>query len=252
MAANLFPRYIWLAETIYNAGPISKLDIDRAWISSPLNTDGDEEYETRSFHRHKDAIAELFGLTIDCDRLHGNLYYMPAREKMSAQSFQRWLTDNFAIINLTAESQDLQARVAFEPSEVDPSGLRRVVDAMHNNEVLHVRHGDWEYQLEPYGLRQYRNKWYLVATKHDETDTPTYWPLAELAFIRDIHPLHFRMPRRFNLERFIEENPIGKTKKAKPATEPKAAKNTNTDTKKATPQPQEEPHTRYGEQLSLF
>ena len=37
MAASLFNRYIWLVDTIYRAGAISREEIDRRWARSQYN-----------------------------------------------------------------------------------------------------------------------------------------------------------------------------------------------------------------------
>ena len=70
MAAQnkLFQRLIWLADTIYSAKHITMEEIDSRWSKSPYNNDHESHYGKRNFSRHKDTIAELFGIEIVCDR----------------------------------------------------------------------------------------------------------------------------------------------------------------------------------------
>ncbi len=67
MAANLFTRYIWLVDTILRGGErgIVREEINRNRIRLQYNETG-EKYPERSYHRHKNAIEEMFG--IECDR----------------------------------------------------------------------------------------------------------------------------------------------------------------------------------------
>ena len=90
MAASLFNRYIWLVDTIYRAGYISREEIDRRWARSQYNDLHEPGIPDRTFHRHKEAIREIFDIEIRCDRHRGNLYYIantgqvPGLEKIVA------------------------------------------------------------------------------------------------------------------------------------------------------------------------
>lgn len=65
---KLFHRMIWLIDTVYSAGHIKMAEIDRKWARSAYNNAGEEEYGARNLHRHREAIAALFGIEIVCDR----------------------------------------------------------------------------------------------------------------------------------------------------------------------------------------
>ena len=67
MAASLFNRYIWLVDTIYRAGYISREEIDRRWARSQYNDLHEPGIPARTFHRHKEAIRDIFDIEIRCD-----------------------------------------------------------------------------------------------------------------------------------------------------------------------------------------
>ena len=73
MAKNYFNRYVWLIETIHRYGHITLKDISRKWEQSALNDDG-EPLAERTFHNHRLAIEESFGIELRCDRSLG--YYI--------------------------------------------------------------------------------------------------------------------------------------------------------------------------------
>lgn len=64
MAAQnkLFKRLIWLVDTIFSAGHITRDEIDCRWARSSYNENHDPEYGERNFHRHKDAPCEGYGI----------------------------------------------------------------------------------------------------------------------------------------------------------------------------------------------
>lgn len=205
MAANLFNRYVWLAETIHSAGRISKHEIDRKWIASPLNVDGDEEYEIRSFHRHKEAIAELFGLNIECDKIHGNEYYISNLEDVKKGSFRAWLLSHLAITNLMTENGDMRERILFDDSEPQPSLLPMVIDAMREQQTLLVTYPDASFELQPYGLRQFRYKWYVVgmSSLYPDEKEPRVFELETVEQMQVLKKKWY-MPKRFDAQRFFQ------------------------------------------------
>ena len=79
MASNLFKRYIWLADTIHRYGPITLAEIRTRWQRSALY-DG-RPLARRTFHSHRDAVEELFDLSIVCDE-HTNRYSIANSEDL--------------------------------------------------------------------------------------------------------------------------------------------------------------------------
>ncbi len=75
-APTLFKEYFWLVNTIRKAcdDGITFAEINEKW----LDTDMSEgvELARSTFNRHKDAIEDIFGLYIDCNRLNGYRYYI--------------------------------------------------------------------------------------------------------------------------------------------------------------------------------
>lgn len=69
-----FKEYIWLVNTIRKARRITFAEINEKW----LQTDMSEgiELARSTFARHKDAIEDIFGIYIDCDRQNGYEYYI--------------------------------------------------------------------------------------------------------------------------------------------------------------------------------
>ena len=69
MAAQnkLFQRLIWLVDTIYSAGHISREEIDRRWATARYNDMHETTYGERNFHRHRETVQEIFGIDIVCN-----------------------------------------------------------------------------------------------------------------------------------------------------------------------------------------
>lgn len=74
MGKDLFNRYIWLVDTIYQVGKITFEEINERWVCSEMS--GGEEIPLRTFHNHRKAIEELFDINIECNKRGGYYYYI--------------------------------------------------------------------------------------------------------------------------------------------------------------------------------
>ncbi len=106
MAQHYFNRYIWLISTIKTNGPITLKELDRKWKESPLNETRDNLYE-RTFHNHRMAIEETFGIKISYTRPDG--YYIDTNS-LEDGSFREWMLDCLQVNNL----QDTFGKHSFQ------------------------------------------------------------------------------------------------------------------------------------------
>ena len=103
MAKNYFNRYVWLIDTINRHGHISRKELSDLWENSPLNETGEELYE-RTFHNHREAILDTFGIEIKCDRSLG--YYIANSDELEGDGVRQWLLESLSLNNLMNESSD--------------------------------------------------------------------------------------------------------------------------------------------------
>ena len=111
MAKNYFNRYVWLIDTINRHGHISREEISRLGKRSSLNDTGEELYE-RTFHNHREAILDTFGIEIKCDRSLG--YYIANSDDLEGDGIRQWLMESLSMNNLLNESTDMRDRILFE------------------------------------------------------------------------------------------------------------------------------------------
>lgn len=64
---NSLNRYIWLIDTISQKNGITFEEISEKWQNSVLNSEGGD-FPLRTFHNHRKAIAEIFGILTECDK----------------------------------------------------------------------------------------------------------------------------------------------------------------------------------------
>lgn len=223
---QLFRRYIWLLDTIFSAGHISKEEIDRRWaMNQSLNEEHESQIPERTFHRHRIAIEEMFGLIISYDRAT-NTYFIENREVLGARSsspaassFQQWLFNSFAVSNLLQEAQHLNKYICFEPI---PSGQRYLVpliEAIRDHQAVEITYQRFSvvddgvklqdnppqtFLLQPYCLKCFHQRWYVVGQVSEPDQTESKLKVFALDRITSLIPTteSYTIPDNFDPEAF--------------------------------------------------
>lgn len=162
-----FKEYIWLVNTIYQARSITLAEINEKWLQTEMS-EGIPLSRT-TFHRHRIAIEEIFGLYIDCDRNNGYKYSIGNRHVLQENSVQNWMLSTMSVGNMLGECQSLNHRILLENVPYGGETLQQVVKAMKENRMISLtyrRYGSPDtgsYQLAPYCVKLFHQRWYLLA-----------------------------------------------------------------------------------------
>lgn len=164
-SAILLNRYIWLIDTIYSAGYISREEIDRRWCRSLLS-EGEMSIPPRTFHRYKEAIQSLFNISIGFSKING--YFIENTEDIRRDGMRKWLINTFAVNNLINERLLLQNHICFEPMPSGQKYLTTILEAIRDGYKLKVTHQGFgkkptTFIISPYGLKVFKQRWYVLA-----------------------------------------------------------------------------------------
>ena len=165
-SAILLNKYIWLIDTIYSAGHITRDEIDRRWCRSLLSED-EMSIPPRTFHRWRIAIEELFQISIEYDKWKG--YYIEDRSDIERNSMRKWLINTFAVNNLINEGQHLRQHISFEEVPSGQRFLTTILEAIRDRVTLRVTHRGFAkpepstFTIKPYGLKIFKQRWYVLA-----------------------------------------------------------------------------------------
>lgn len=167
----LFKEYIWLVNTIDHAKRITFAEINDRWLRMEMS-EGIPLSRT-TFNRHKDAIEDIFGIYIDCDRRDGYRYYIGNEEVLHEDSVQNWMLSTLTVNNLISESMGLQHRIVLENIPSEGMNLEKVIQAMREERKIVVRYRRYQspeartFTLSPYCIKLFRQRWYLLGRFDD-------------------------------------------------------------------------------------
>lgn len=137
-------------------------------------SDGQELSRT-TFNRHRDSILDIFGVIIECDRRDGYRYYIENEEVLKENTIQNWMFSILSVSNMLEGNVGLQDRILLESIPSGGDKLRQIIDAIRENRRIKIQYHKYSssesklYTLEPYCLKLYNRRWYMLVKKADTT-----------------------------------------------------------------------------------
>ena len=162
----LFKEYIWLVNTIYQARNITLEEINRKWVQTDMS--GGVEIARNTFIRHRNAIENIFGIFIECDRKNGYKYYIGNPQVLTEDSIQNWMLSTLSVNHVIGESLSLQKRILLEPIPSSKGYLKPIIDAMKKKRLITIDYHKYgaeeskEYLMAPYCIKLYHRRWYVL------------------------------------------------------------------------------------------
>lgn len=164
---TLFKEYIWLIETISQADRITFAELSRKW--SDREESGGAALSRTTFNRHRDAILDMFGVIIECDKKNGYCYYIYNKEVLNDNSVANWLFSTLSVSNMLDENMGLQERILLESIPSGGTHLRRIIKAMRLGRKMMMMYQKYSaataknYLAAPYCVKLFKRRWYVLA-----------------------------------------------------------------------------------------
>lgn len=169
MAANLYGRYVWLVDTLKQYGKLTYEEINELWSESGLSYGNKDCLPKRTFHKHRDAIRDIFNIDIECENKGQYRYFIDNPEQLENDKLRSWLIDSYATLNQIKADSKLEGRIIYENIPSGNRWITIITKAMRKNKVLTITHhsffkaGENTFEVEPYCLRVVNKRWYLIA-----------------------------------------------------------------------------------------
>lgn len=202
MVTELLQKYIWLVQTFIRAGEhgLSLEEIADKWESR-----FDSGYPRRTFNNHRDAVEEVFGIRISCNR-STNRYFIRSSEDVSDENAETaWLINTFTVNNiLTLGKERLSGRVSVEDIPSGQRHLTTIMDAMTAGQEIRISYQKYtsaeasSYTLRPYAVKEVAKRWYIIA-HCVERDALRVYGLDRITELETTDRT-FRMPDSFDID----------------------------------------------------
>jgi hypothetical protein len=154
-------------QTFIRAGEVG-LSLDE--ISYRWESRFDSAYSRRTFNNHREAVEDVFGIRIECNR-STNKYFIEAGNDVSdANAESAWLINTFTVNNMLSLGKErLSGRVSVDDIPSGHKHLTSIMEAMTENCEIVIDYRKYTseetstYTLRPYAVKESEKRWYLVA-----------------------------------------------------------------------------------------
>lgn len=206
MATNQMNKYVWLVETIYRAKRISLKELNHRWLSNEMSEG--LELPERTFHKWRIAVEEIFGLSIVNEGRGDYRYYIENADELSSGNLRSWLFNTLSVSTLLQANLGIKEKILLEEIPEGQGYLPIIVEALKHNTMLSITYQSYwrdeesTFEVEPYCIKLFRQRWYLVAR------SPYYDKILIYALDRVLHleatETHFTYPKAFHPDEYFE------------------------------------------------
>lgn len=168
---NIFKQYSWLVNILHLHKKLTLNEINGHWLKSELSEGIPIARST--FNRHRDAILDMFGVIIECDKKDGFRYYIYNEEVLKEDTIQNWMLSTLHVNSILAESKSVHDRIVLEHIPSEGTNLHMFINAMKQGKRIAVeykkyRSGNVSSMLvDPYFVRLFNKRWYAMVKYPD-------------------------------------------------------------------------------------
>lgn len=218
MVSELIGKYIWLVQSLIAAGGGGMTFKE---LNEKYSRWFGQAYSRRTFNNHRLAVADLFGIDIDCDR-STNRYFIPySGDVLDNNESIGWLVNTFTVNSLLSLGKErLSGRVSVEEIPSGQKYLTAIMQAMEDGKELEIVYGKYSsdssetLHVQPFAVKEHEKRWYLVAFCHERAgadrrnDDINAWRVYGLDRITSLQvtDVSFRMPKDFDVDGIFSQS----------------------------------------------
>lgn len=218
MVSELIGKYIWLVQSLIASGGGGMTFKE---LNEKYSRRFGQAYSRRTFNNHRLAVADLFGIDIDCDR-STNRYFIPySGDVLDNNESIGWLVNTFTVNSLLSLGKErLSGRVSVEEIPSGQKYLTAIMQAMEDGKELEIAYGKYTsdssetLHVQPFAVKEHEKRWYLVAFCHERAgadrrnDDINAWRVYGLDRITSLQvtDVSFRMPKDFDVDGIFSQS----------------------------------------------
>ena len=163
-----FKHYVWLVNILRKRGRLTLKELQDQWVR-------DEEAEGNplprsSFNKYKDAIRDMFGLDIECDKTHH--YYISNPDEVDNDLTKQWMLSTLTTGLTLTNSSAIKDDIILENVPAGYEFLSVIMQAIHQRRTITIGYQKFGFEpytkpVDPYAVRLFRQRWYMLADNYE-------------------------------------------------------------------------------------
>lgn len=175
---DLMQTYIWLVDVLQRSNGISLSEINEQWVRTSMS--GGLAMHRNTFYSHKKGIEKMYGIEIVCDHRVRGCKYSISTKSLIKNPLAKWMLNTLAVANMVKEAQELRERIVLEQIPTGDKMLLEATRAMTQGVTLKLQYRKFVdttayiAEVEPYCIKLFRQRWYLLAHRIDRSYLAIY------------------------------------------------------------------------------
>lgn len=216
---NRMRFYSWLI-SLLEQKHLTLAEIIDEWRDATANSEN-EELDQRTFHRYRENILSLFGVSVLCNRHNGYRYYVE-RDPVENNKVTEWMLSSVRLASLGDKLKN-HNKVMLDTPPYNSEYLDDVLEAIDKQYLLKFKYvtafgKESDFVLQPAFVRYFKQRWYVIGVKMkgegedgakaDEENEVRCLPFDRISFldiIRKKHPLSKKMKDFLTPENYYED-----------------------------------------------
>lgn len=170
-----FEFAIWMVSYLISRGPDTQENIINEW-SKHINED--VEIHRNTFANYRRKAEELFRAEILYNPVTKE-YYIEDKDFINHNAMYKWLLQSVSASNVISRRSRLKERIMLETTSGGEEFIEPLTEAMVKGLCIElVYEVFWdepkERIIEPYYIKLFKRRWYLIGKKHDTREFRTY------------------------------------------------------------------------------
>ena len=203
--ARLFQQYIWLVNTLRQKGKLTLKEINDLWVDNKVI--GGSPLSRTSFYRHKEAILNMMGIIIECEK-KTNKYYISNPEELDDDAIGRWMLSTLTVNNALSDCAGIKNRILLEKAPSGEEFLEPIINAIKTDHRLKMGYQKFNSEgyvkvICPYALKRFQQRWYLLAL--NDEDQMRIYAIDDRTTMMEMTDQTFEMPEDFSPEEYFAE-----------------------------------------------
>jgi len=201
--SRLLSQYAWIVRKLYQR-PMTLEELQEAWRDEEIG-DGNELSRT-TFTRHRNAIEDMLGLEIECDRKRDYKYAIAHEYTPDDFSIVKYMLSTVSLGDVLQKNLSLRERILLEEVNEGLEFMPDIFRAMRQKRKIRMTYckfgGDeYETTVEPYALRIFRRRWYMLGKNAKYFSTYSFDRIRQVEVTREA----FEMDRDFSAKAYFAD-----------------------------------------------
>ena len=205
MAKDQLSKCLWIADVIRSHPKGITLErISNLWIHDPISEG--RPLVRRTFISYKKLIFDLFHLDIQCDP---KTYEYTINQDSNHAEVSDWIMQSASTNSIIQGAGDILDRIILEKVPSAGDNLRSMLDAIRAKRPVEFNYQAYtrtipkKVSFEPYFVKIFKQRWYVVGRNMDDGKVKTY-ALDRMAD-PELTDGHVRMPESLNPSKYFDD-----------------------------------------------